>query len=290
MMLRTEFVVQSVLEALDVLCREADLSPRNPQVNSTLSHLVKTLAATYEFTEEEEVLADPRVARARPRLLEKLSQAEGEMEKFWAEHFLAKESLTIPDLKEFWYWDCYENLVDLELACLPMTANDDAAGGAVFVGAGALPLTAIIMHLKTGMPVTCVDRDPEACDKAAALFARLGLTDMQVICASGEDIDYRDFSTVIVASLVPNPAKEKIVEAVRRNPEPAFLAVRSAERLHTLLYEPFEPDAQAMTGYSLFSRTPHNPQTINTTLVYRSQPQPAANAVPALTLTANALR
>lgn len=288
-MLRTEFIVKTVLEALDVLCRETDLSPRNAPINEALSRLVATLAGIYDFTEEQQVLADPRVAQARPQLLEKLSQAEGEMEKFWAEHFLSKESLTYEDLKEFWYWDCYENLVGQEMDCLPPEAVDSERG-AVFVGAGALPLTAIILHVKSGMPVTCVDRDPDACAKAAALCSKLGLTGMHIVCADGEDVDYGQFSTVIVASLVPNPAKEAIMQSVSSNQTPAFLAVRTAERLHTLLYEPFEPGAKTMESYRPFSRTVHNPQTINTTLVYRSAPQAAAaQTIQPPLLTANTL-
>jgi len=286
MSLRTEFVIKSVLEALDVLCRESDLSPRNEIINSTLGGLVKTLAATYEYSEEEAILADPRIAEARPKLLEKLSIAEAEMEKYWTDRFLQKDSLTVEDLKEFWYWNCYENLVDLEIACLPPAARDNGRG-AVFVGAGALPLTAIILHMKTGMPVTCVDRDPEACAQAQALFEKLGLTDMRVIRADGQDLDYNNYATVFVASLVPDAAKKQIVKNVRNNTDKTFLAVRTAERLHALLYEPFEPGNDMMRGYSLSGKTPHSPLTINTTLVYsfakaaEIAPQPpAAKGVP----------
>ncbi len=271
-MLRTEFVIATVLEVLDVLCRESDLSPRNGIINSTLTHLVETLAGTFEFLEEEyrAVLSDPRIEKARPLLLEKLSVAEAEMEKYWTDRFLAKDSLTTEYLKEFWYWSCYESLVDLEMACLPPDAFEPGRGAA-FIGAGALPLTAIILHLKTGMRVACIDNDPEACDKAEALIAKLGLSDaMPVIRAAGEYLDYDDYGTVFVASLVPDAAKKKIIDIIADSPNPVFTAVRSAERLHTLLYEPFEPAGRDMEGHKFFTKTLHNPATINTTLFYRN--------------------
>ncbi len=280
-MLRTEFVIKTVLEALETLCRQTDLTPHNEIINQTLSHLVETLAATYERTEEEIILSDPRVRAARPRLLEKLSQAEAEMEKYWADRFLAHDDLDVEDLKEFWYWDNYEQLVDMEMDCLPDAKENlswihscQAKGkdGAAFIGSGALPLSAIILHLKTGMKVTCIDSDPEACEKSAKLLDKLGLTGMDVICADGEDMTYDQFSTIFVASLIPNDAKENIVKRAREGSTETFIAIRSAERLHTLLYEPIDEDREILTDCRLVSRTKHDAEVINTTLVYHSDP------------------
>lgn len=275
--LRSEFVIQTVIKALDTLGRETDLSPRNNTINKTLTNLVKTLASTYELTEEAEILSDPRVQKARPRLLEKLSIAEAEMEKFWSDHFLGKDTLEVEDLKGFWYWDCYEKLVDKEIACLP-AEKATADSSAVFIGAGALPLSAVILHQKTGMTVTCVDSDPDACRKADALFQKLGLNDMRVICADGEDLNYNRFDTAFVASLVPQEGKDLIIEEIRNSKTETLLAVRSAERLHSLLYDPFNEASPNLSSWNFINRTAHDSQVINTTLLYHS---PAGRPAPA---------
>lgn len=267
--LRAEFLIEAVVKAADTLRAEHDMTPRNAVINRTLTGLVQSLSEAYGADDEQTVLGDPRIAATRAGLLEKLSLAESEMEKFWADEFLSRPALAYEDLQDFWYWDCYDKLVDKEITCLP--ADTMAAGRrAVFIGAGALPLTAIILHRKTGMPVTCVDSDPAACRRAEALIEKLGITNMRVICADGTDLNYNRFDTVFVASLVPQPLKEEIIDEIRNSKTQTFVAVRSAERLHTLLYEPFDESAAVLSECRLIGRTDFDTQVINTTIVYHS--------------------
>ena len=266
-MLKSEFIIQTVLNALETLTSENDLSPRNPVINKTLSHLVHTLASTYEYSEETAALKDPRIRQARPHLLEKLSKAEAEMEKYWADYFGEKETIGIEDLKEFWYWDNYEELVDRELDNFPKDATDHSIA---FIGSGALPLTAIIMHLKTGCPVTCVDSDYDACEKSQALIDKLGLENVHVLHAEGNAPRYNSFSTVIIASLIPQDQKDEIVGKLKQDKSSVYVAVRSAERLHSLLYEPVNTEKQ-FSELDYLGKTKQDSSVINTTLVFSNK-------------------
>lgn len=267
--IRAEFLIETVMKAHHVLVTEQDLSPKNPKINDTLSALVGMITKTYTVGEEKQALADPRLQSVRAALLDKLSTAEGEMEKYWADYFLDKDDLSIEDLKEFWYWQNYVDLTSLEVSEFPVSKNDKQH--AAFVGAGALPLTAIIYHLQTGNPITCIDNDPEACEKSTRLLDRLRLTEMSVLCADGAAVDYDAFDTVFIASLVTNGKKDATIEKIKSSQTETLIALRSAERLHTLLYEQYEENNPAMDNCYFVGKTRHTPDVINTTLIYKSE-------------------
>lgn len=272
--MRTEFVIKTVLNAADTLLTESDLSPRNRKINDALTLLVGTLSESYHSGEERVILNDPRIKAIRPKMLEKLAIAEGEMEKYWADRFNARPQLDLKGLRDFWYWQNYEDLAGGEIKQMPKLSLADGESIA-FVGSGALPLTAIILHEKTGLPVTCVDNDPKACDDARKLVKKLGLEDnIRIVEADGRTHDYADNPVVFVASLVPQ--KEAVIDRIRETSgRTAHIAVRSAERLHTLLYEPVDEELLELSGCDYRARTPHDPKTINTTVFFTADPAPA---------------
>jgi hypothetical protein len=255
-----------VREAHATLHHETDLSPRNPRINAALGALVGGVLAVRSGDEAASVLADPGVQALRSGLLAKLAVAEGEMERHWCERLCARAGLATADLADFVYWDCYRHLVEGELHCLPPPGEPAKAQCISFVGAGALPLSAILMHVRTGMPVRCIDVDPHACRLARALCDRLGLAGVGVRCAQGADCDYAQSRVVLVASLVPE--KADVVARVRSTSPAALVALRSAEGLSTLLYDPVEESEIEAMGCTLIGKTGANPHTINTTLFY----------------------
>jgi nicotianamine synthase-like protein len=267
-------LVACVRAAHATLHRETDLSPRNRRINAALGALVDGVLAARSRGEAAAVLADPGLQALRGGLLEKLAVAEGEMERHWSERLSARAGLAAADLAGFVYWDCYRHLVEDELWCLPRLSGLTAGERISFVGAGALPLSAILMHVRTGIEVTCIDTDPHACRLARALCDRLGLAAIDVKCAHGADCDYERSRVVLVASLVPE--KAEVVARVRQVSPAALIALRSAEGLSTLLYAPVDEPALEAMGCTLLGRTGYNPRAINTTLVYEPLSSPSA--------------
>lgn len=86
-------LITAVMHAWQTLSSEKDLSPHNPKINEALTTLVTGVIETYSPAEERAVLSDPQVKAVRPALLEKLAVAEGQMEKYWAEEFCARDHL-----------------------------------------------------------------------------------------------------------------------------------------------------------------------------------------------------
>lgn len=261
------YAIRCITDAHKTLNSETDLSPSNPKINTALSTLVQCLSKDYTMQEEALILGNEKIKNIQERLTEKLSIAEGEMERYWTEKFCKEENLSMRDLKSFWYWDNYASLVDGELACIAgkkpaFEGNENIA----FVGSGALPLTAILFHQKTGLPVTCIDRDPAACRNAEQLLDRVGLSSgISVECAEGQRYDYGRHDVVLIASLVPD--KDSVLSRIHDTGKECLVGMRSVEHLHVLLYKPVtnivEADNRRYVG-----KTEYDPSVINTTLFY----------------------
>ncbi len=267
-MIKAELAVTAVKDAYSVLKDEKDLSPNNPRVNDTLGRLVRVLSDDFSKDEIRYVLANPKIKSMRQGMLEKLSQAESAMELYWACKLGNRPVLTQSDLENFWYWKNYHDLVHEESQYFPKetySPNESIC----LVGAGPLPLTAIILQQKTGKRITCIDIDEAACVASERLIFKAGLKEsINVVCADGALYNYRLHPNILLASLVPN--KGAVIRQIYETSENPCIAMRSAERLHTLLYDPVDENDPELGKCSLSFRTSYRPDVINTTLFYQA--------------------
>ncbi len=266
-MIKAELAVRAVQDSYAVLMREDDLSPNNIHVNDTLGRLVRTLSDDYSDDEVRHVLSNPQIKSMRGGMLEKLSQAESAMELYWSCKLGNKPEITQNDLETFWYWKNYQDLVAEEARYFPTqpyTPNESIC----VVGAGPLPLTAIVLSQQTGKKVTCVDIDEAACTAAERFVSKAGLKEsIDVVCTDGALHNFRLHPHVLLASLVPN--KGDVIRRVHETSHNPCIAIRSAERLHTLLYDPVDETDPELGKCSLSFRTSYRPDIINTTLFYQ---------------------
>ncbi|HEX5959292.1 MAG TPA: nicotianamine synthase family protein [Hyphomicrobiaceae bacterium] len=265
-------LIAIINEAYAALNSESDFSPANRRINAALSALVQGVMGAGVHAggpgdDPAGVLEHPEVRPITATLRHRLALAEGAMERWWARRLTALGCVGIGDLARFPYWDCYRTLVAAELHRLPPGLKLHPGESVAVVGAGPLPLTAVLVHrLAGGLPVTCIDIDPEACRLARALIGKVGLAGLAVRCIDGARHDYASHPVVLVASLVPGKvANVRRIQATRPR---ALVALRSAEGLCTLLYEPVDEAAIVALGCGLLARTGHNPRVINTTLFY----------------------
>lgn len=270
-MVKAEYAIRAVKDAYAVLHTEDDLSPRNPRINDTLGRLVRVLSAPYTAEEERHILTDKDIRHMRPSMLEKLARAEGEMELFWSEKFCEGTSITQQHMEDFWYWRNYKDLVSGEVRHMPnrLFKPDESL---CFVGSGPLPLTAVCMAQMTGKKVTCVDCDETACRAARLFLDKAGLSDtITVAHADGATYNFEKHPYVLVAALVPD--KDSVLGRIAETQKNACVGLRSAERLHTLLYDPVDEVSGACAQCTPMARTPHDPQIINTTLFVMIPPE-----------------
>src|SRR5271157_1051437 len=114
----TATVIGKIIAVHDLLVSESDISPRNQKISIALRELVELLLKSYGPAETAAILNHTEVAALRISLLDRLSEAELALERFWSQRFLSRKTLAVSDLKEFLYWQNYERLLGLELQAL----------------------------------------------------------------------------------------------------------------------------------------------------------------------------
>jgi hypothetical protein len=214
------------------LARQTDLSPNNPEVNACLGKLVSTLRRWQSDGFGKDLADRPGLAEVAAELPRLCAIAECEMEKWWCRKILASECPGAQALQAFWYLDEYEALHKAELELLGEKVTERFA----FLGSGALPVTAILIAREcSGMRVTCVDCDGEACELAERLVALLGLKgSVEIASIDAQDYPSEPDETIICASLLHAPG---IFEALKER-RARRLIVRDAEGAYRFCYRP----------------------------------------------------
>lgn len=243
------------------LTAQSDLSPRNTQVNSCLRRFIITLQAWQAANFGYDLPDDPDLAYLADDLPRLCGQAECEMEKWWARRILESHCPGAQALAAFWYLDNYEALCKTELDLLGETRN----GHFVFLGSGALPLTAILLARHCpDTQVTCVDCDAHACELAERLMSLLGLSErITVQNCNALAYDGRSDDTVICASLLD--AQGLFDHLYDRRIQKIIL--RDSEGPYRFCYRPARLPSQ---GYSERAKSSISPAHINTSRYFEA--------------------
>lgn len=267
-----------ITDTFNMLARQRDLSPRNPKVTQALSRLVTEIVEAEEKDmDRARVLEHPVVKAVRPHLLTLLSRAEYEMEMYFSTMLGAEEKLAMADLSRFWYRDNYRDLIAQEIRGLAAHTDIEAfkrdPRPAVFVGAGPLPLSAVDLYQQLGKKCVCVEIDDAAAAAGQRLVEKLGLGHaITYVRADGRDVNYADYSLIMVASLVAK--KADVFSRIRDTAPDAVVAVRSADGLKTMLYEPVDIAEIETQGFAYYGTAPADKRTVNSTCYFGRAPKP----------------
>ncbi len=256
-----QHIFDTYQKAYYTLKNETDCSPKNPVVNQTLSQLVFTLTMPVNKKGTDQIIEHPDIKAIRKPMLSLLAQAESEMEKYYAMHFLTT-ARTINDLHHFIYWNNYTNLVEKEWE---ISHKLTKVKRMTIIGSGPLPLSALIMAKTSNAEVRSLDIDPFSHLLGKQLLT--SLQDNSRILHEQEDgarADYKSDDLVLIASLVPN--KEDILQQIKNTNSKAVAAIRSADGLYQLLYDPVQPYIYEKCGFQRVSQTEADSSVINTTL------------------------
>jgi len=253
-------------ETFHTLRVQSDLSPGNETVTRCLYRLVRTLNAWHQAGFGDDLADAPELAEARTELPTLCAAAEHTLEKWWCRKALASDA-PARVLAGFWYLANYRSLCRAEADLAGM----DALREAVFLGCGALPLSAILMaQSDNAATLRCVDADAQSCELAAALVRALGLDGrITVEHARAEGCDIPRGGSVICASLLDAPG----LYAHLADHGAERVLVRDALGVYQWLYRP------ALLPGPVFrecARTQPAPERINITryfeVVHEAQP------------------
>jgi Nicotianamine synthase protein len=245
MISRTD-AIEFVKQVHETLSDQTDLSPNNPIVTDCSRRFIEFLSATYREDWASHLPDAPELAKVTGHLPLLCGQAECQMEKWWCRRLIAYHDISFSGLAEFWYFENYQSLVTAELALL----GPAIASRAMFLGSGALPLTAVLLaRLIPGLRVQCVDNDPEAYELSRTLVRELGMEDRTTITQGrAEDVEFQSNDVVICASLLEAPG---LYDVLAKNGVKTIV-IRDTEGLFRLCYKPAREPA---IGYCPGGRT-----------------------------------
>lgn len=274
-------LISMARDVLSYLQGQSDLSPRNEGVNSCLSSFVGAVQHLHGRGDAER-LEQSDVRNIKGPLLDQLAKAEYAMELHWAREYVSRGPIATDDLEDFWYRQCYKDLVEEEVTAMRKAGIHPTGQSQIaFIGSGPLPMTAIDMHLQTGAKIICVDNDPDAVLLSRQMIENMGLSDaISVHQAQGDTFDYSGSDIVFVAALATQ--KDNIIANIRTSSPQSFVAIRSVEKgAKALLYQEIAPNAFLDKGLTCVGKSiDTHDTTFNQTMFFapreRSAPSCAA--------------
>jgi hypothetical protein len=237
------------------------LSLCNPDISRDHSDIVRALSYDFSKAETTWLVTHPEVKSRRDHVWRWLSLAESALER----HYSAQ--LDGDSVREFINFESYNGLIDAELKQLGFPQKQVALRdfeSIAFIGAGPLPLSAVMIHLKTGLPVTCIDCDKDAATLGKAFIDKCGLSKgIAYRHKRGDQIDYCIHPIIFIAGLVQD--KESVVCQIGMSRGGNTIAVRGAVGVGSLLDKPLSSQMTQLL-YIYFDRhTPAMPPFFNTT-------------------------
>ncbi|MFH1158548.1 MAG: nicotianamine synthase family protein [Pseudomonadota bacterium] len=239
-------------------CDPNGLSLGNPDIARAHSNMV--CAMSHDFTDAETawLVTHPEVMARRDRMWRWLSLAETAMERQYSARFDGS------DLRCF---EIYGNLVDVELKQLGFPHEKIALRdfeSIAFVGAGPLPLSAIMIHRKTGLPVTCIDSSRDAAILGKEFIDKCGLSKgISYRHIRGDQVDYCLHPCIFIAGLAQD--KESIVHRIGMSHCGNTVAIRSAMGVGSLLDKPLSSQMSELLHVCFDRHTPALPPFFNAT-------------------------
>lgn len=256
----------------------------NPEVSVAIRNLTTQLLQAESSLSQSSIFyifQFLNIARILDDFRSKLGKIECYEEIEFAQKLLSTQELVarfdLNSLINSEYGKTYGPLIDSELHYLwhycPWLRNDNGSDTSklhfVFVGSGALPMTAILFAVKLNCKITCLDNNEEAIIYSRQIVERIGLTPHIIIeKMSGEDYIPNPQDIIWLSILSTN--KETIIKNYNKflNTN-SVIAARSVNGLLCLLYEPINRDIFADSGFEELGINIKESINVNHVIYYR---------------------
>lgn len=274
---------QLLSEIRDIYTTLAELNSLAPSdtVNTLLTRLVNLCVVQYSTDFTAYFFRIPGVESLCANLRPLCSEAEGELEGYWAKRMLNELSGVSRKpasavLNSFPYHQNYIDLSRLETSTIAAFLPASPANIA-FIGSGPLPLTSLcFLDRYPACRVHNVDRDASALSLSKALCEKLGYGDRMTyscedVTVQGEGSDWASFDVVFLAALVGTDTHTKlsILGSLAKKLTPGALVVaRSAKGMRSVLYPILElsEDLQAV-GFDILAEVHPWTKVVNSVVV-----------------------
>jgi len=190
---------------------------------------------------EQFVLSEPQDGTQAKTLLDGISPETlartNEAYRFWqtrledqfAQRFV-KGGLVLQD---YFLYERFAALVKRELALTSRTAFQRI----LFLGSGAFPISALLLHAETGVPVDCVARDSSAIELSRKVVESYGVgSAVTVLGDENSDYDTHNYDLIVIGILFRN--KKSVLKTARKRSQPGCQVLcRTSCGIGQLIYE-----------------------------------------------------
>lgn len=156
---------------------------------------------------------------------------ETQLEKRFV-HFLscgmAKHYLDYPLYARF------ERLIDREVSLL----EGYMPKRVLFMGSGPMPITALCLKDRIGVPLDCLERNSDAIEDSRIVMRKLGCEgQIDIYQGYGEDVDVAAYDVILIA-LLAKPKKAILENILRTCQDDVRIICRTSDGSRSVFYEP----------------------------------------------------
>jgi len=191
----------------------------------------------------------------KPEIAQRLREIHSAFEVTTDDRFMeAVLNGTATSSDQYPFQPLYDRLAKMEAEAATMKQGKQI----MHIGTG-WPGTAIGLN-KLGIPVTCVEINPAVAKKSKDAIEKLGLGDkIKVINFDGADLTPEGFGTIIISAMVPNEAKQQILDNLRglAVEETDFTVIlrQPPDRARALFYQQLAGDVLDFPGLTAVGKT-----------------------------------
>lgn len=230
--MNTSSLIQKYRNLLERIEALPNMHP-SPLVNAVFSDLVAFAQQDISDKDMEAFLHDPYVMETLDRLQSHALRAETCLEFHWTERLAGLE---LEAMRAFPYFQNYALLIEQEIECLRMFVQEPRH--ILFVGAGPMPLSPLLLQAALQTQVTSMDMSWEAC--AHHKRVQEVHPHFQSVCSDICAVrDFREYDIIMLAALVGENEQQKlqIVDHLFSHMTPGqILLLRNSAGMKKILY------------------------------------------------------
>lgn len=172
------------------------------EINKSTSILESIFSNTDIDLEEQKMLIEYSKKNDFLSLFQKIYEKyEINLEKEFAKSFIDNDKTY---LEKYHFYAGYLKAVKKTTRLASIKKNDKVA----FVGSGAMPMTAIILHKITGVAIDCFEKDSQSVELSRKVINKLGQErSVKVISKNATEEDFSKYSVILLAVLA-KPKKD----------------------------------------------------------------------------------
>jgi hypothetical protein len=254
------FATQTICHCTQCLATARDLSPNHPAIHVVLASLEGLCRTPFNADDVNAILQGIDIHMLRHYLAE----AEHADEHFHAQQILSasNDDFNLHARVQGVYARMVKS--ELDMAAGHMGALPERC---VFVGCGALPLTAVYINHFSGMKVTAIDCHEPCAAIGLQVIEKIGASDVDIVVSTGETFDYTAYGLVYVASMVPN--KIEVMRQIGATNPNALVITRGGAGLRQLFYAGIDRETFLAEGWECLAIAPPPEGVKNTSYLFR---------------------